>query len=133
MRGGAIPVLIWGGLLIVLAVINVVWTSDAIQAATFAFAVITVLAWALALVVAQRGAIRRGPPETPAGPEAVPATSLGAALAGFSVATFMFGFAFGRFLLFFGAGLFVASLGRLTVELRAQRRSREDVATRTQA
>ncbi len=127
MRGGAIPLLVWGSLLVVLMLINLIWTGDAIQAGTFAFAVVVVLTCAGLFVAGSRAAIRRGAPELRPEPEGVPQASLGAALAGFSVATFVFGLVFGRFLIFFGAGLLVAALGRLTLELRSQRRTRGQV------
>ena len=38
MRGGAIPLLAWGALLVVLMAINWIWTGDAIQVGTFGFA-----------------------------------------------------------------------------------------------
>ena len=43
MRGGALPLLAWATLLIVLMVLNWIWTGDAIQVGTFAFAVAVVL------------------------------------------------------------------------------------------
>ncbi len=125
MRGGAIPLLAWGALLIVMAAINWIWTGDAIQAGTFAFAAGVVLAAAGLLALRSRAAaVRRGPPEPSAAPEPVPNASLGAALAGLSVAAILFGFAFGRFPIYFGAGMLVVSLGRIAIEIRAQRRSR---------
>ena len=38
MRGGALPLLGWGCLLVVLMAINWIWTDDTIQVATFGFA-----------------------------------------------------------------------------------------------
>lgn len=128
MKGGAIPLLAWGGLLVVLLAINWIWTGNAIQVGSLGFAVVVVLGSVGSLALKNREALRRGAPDPQIEPEAVPQGSLGAALAGFSVATFMFGFVFGTFLIFFGAGLFVASLGRLVVELRAQRRTRAGVS-----
>ena len=42
MRGGAIPVLAWGTLLAVLLAINWIWTGDAIQVGSFAFALLII-------------------------------------------------------------------------------------------
>lgn len=128
MKGGAIPLLAWGSLLLVLLTINWIWTGDAIQVGSLAFAVIVVLGSVGSLALKNREALRRGAPDPQIEPEAVPQASLGAALAGFAIATFMFGFVFGTFLIFFGAGLLVASLGRLVVELRAQHRTRDGMA-----
>jgi hypothetical protein len=126
MRGGAIPLLAWGALLVVLMTINWIWTGDAIQVGTFAFASAVVLGMGLALVLVSRGeAVTRGEPRLGAEPEAVPTASLGAVLAGISVASIMFGLAFGRFLVFFGIGLLLTSLGALTRELVTERRARE--------
>ena len=51
MRGGAIPLLCWGTLLVVLMALNWIWTGDAIQVGTFAFAAAVVLGSGLALVL----------------------------------------------------------------------------------
>jgi hypothetical protein len=108
VRGGAIPILTWGSLLAVLGVINWIWTDDAIQVATFACAVFVALSVVVTLALrTRREALRPGPPRPPSEPEAVPLASLGS------------------FLVYFGAGLLVASLGRVSLELRSERRSRE--------
>jgi hypothetical protein len=126
MRGGAIPLFAWGALLVVLMTINWIWTGDAIQVGTFAFASAVVLGMGLALVVFSNGeAISLGEPRLGAEPEAVPTASLGAVLAGISVASIMFGLAFGRFLIFFGIGLLLTSLGAVARELITERRARE--------
>lgn len=126
MRGGAIPILTWGSLLAVLGVINWIWTDDAIQVATFACAVFVALSVVVTLALrTRREALRPGPPRPPSEPEAVPLASLGSVLVAVSLAAIMFGLAFGVFLVYFGAGLLVASLGRVSVELRSERRSRE--------
>ena len=131
MRGGAIPLLAWGALLIVMAVINWIWTADAIQVGTFAFAAGVVLAaGGLLALVSGATAVRRGSPETSLEPEAVPSASLGAVLAGLSVAMILFGFAFGRFPIYFGAAMLLASLGRIAIEIHRQRRSRDRAARR---
>lgn len=126
MRGGAIPLLAWGAVLAVLMAINWIWTGDAIQVASFGFAVAVVWGCALALFVAgRRRALERGAPTAPDEPEAVPTASLGAVLAGVAVGSIMFGLAFGRFLIYFGAGLLIVSLAVVLQELSAQRRQRE--------
>ncbi len=127
MRGGAIPVLAWGLILAVMMALNWVWTGDAIQIGTFAFAVLVVLTAGLIAVLISRQAIRPGPPEPPppGGLEPVPDLSVGAAVVGLAIAAIVFGLAFGHFLIYCGAGLLVLGLGRLLVERRAQRRSLE--------
>jgi hypothetical protein len=129
MRGGAIPVLAWGLLLVVLGVINWIWTGDAIQVGTFGFAVLAVWTAGTIFILVSRGeAVRRGPPPPAPGVASVPAGSLGSVLAALAFAAILFGLAFGRFLIYFGAGLLIASLGRVTVEIRAERRSRNRVS-----
>ena len=132
MRGGAIPLLAWGALLVVLGAINWIWTGDAIQVGTFGFAILVVIGAAGGLVLLSRQAARPGPPERQSDPEAVPAVSVGAVLAGLSIGSFAFGFVFGQFFVYFGVGVLVLSLGRLAIEVREQRRSeraaREDRA-----
>lgn len=123
MRGGAIPLLVWGSLLAVLGAISWIWTGDAIQVGTFGFAILVVIASATGAVLLARPAIKRGPPKPRSDPEAIPADSVGAAVAGLSVASILFGFVFGRFFVLFGVGILLASLGRMAIELRAQRRS----------
>ena len=129
MRGGAIPLLAWGALLAILGVINWIWTGDAIQVGTFAFAVLAVwLGAALLIALAGRVALRRGTQEPSAAPETVPQASLGAVVLALSVASILFGFVFGTFPIYFGAGLLIVSIGRLTVERRAELRTRRRVA-----
>jgi hypothetical protein len=129
MRGGALPLLAWGALLVVLLAINWIWTGDAIQVGSFAFAVLVIYAAAALLGLTRREALRPGAPEPrPEEPETVPQASIGAVMAALSVAAIVFGLTFGRFLIFFGAGMLVVSLGRLGLELRSQRQSREQIA-----
>ncbi len=128
MRGGALPLLSWGTLLVVMLLINWIWTGDAIQVGSFAFAVLVVYGAAGLLWRFGRQAIRRGPPAAGSGPEAVPDASLAAVLAGLSVACILFGVAWASFLIYFGAGVLVLSLGRLALELRAERQSRAEVS-----
>lgn len=130
MRGGAIPLLAWGSLLVVLLAINWIWTGDAIQIASFAFAALAVYAGAGLLALTGRDALRRGPPPVSSEPETVPETSLAAVLVGLSIACILFGIVWAGFLIYFGAGVLVLSLGRLALELRAQRKSRREVLRR---
>jgi hypothetical protein len=125
VRGGAIPLLAWGTLLVVLLIINWIWTGDAIQVGSFAFAALVIYGAGLLLWLASREALRRGPPPPRGEPEALPESSLGAVLIGFSVGCILFGLAWGRFLIYFGAGLLLLSLGRLVLELRSERESKE--------
>jgi ribose/xylose/arabinose/galactoside ABC-type transport system permease subunit len=112
-------------LLVVLLAINWIWTGDAIQVGSFAFAAAAIFAVALALIVsARRDALRRGPPQPTRDPETVPAASLGAVLVAVAVASIVFGLAFGHFLVYFGAGLLVVSLGMVLREWLAERRQR---------
>jgi hypothetical protein len=124
MRGGAIPLLAWGTLLVLLLAMNWIWTGDAIQVGSFAFAVLVIYGGAAALWLASHESLRRGAPPARGNPEALPGMSLSAVGAGFSVAMILFGLVWARFLVFFGAGALVLCLGRLAVELRAERESR---------
>jgi MFS family permease len=131
VRGGAIPLLAWATLLVVLLAINWIWTGDAIQVGSFAFAAVAILAAALAVIIAgRRDALRRGPPQPLGEPEAVPTASLGALLVAVAVGSIVFGLAFGRFLVYFGAGLLIVSLGMVVRELLAERRQRRAWAHR---
>ncbi len=127
MRGGAIPVIAWGTLLLVLAIGNAVWNSKPVNGivAFAASAIIYVLA--LALWLARREAIRRGPPPPGVELEPVPQASTGAVFVGISVATIVFGLAWSKFFVYFGGGILLLSLGRLVVELRAERLSNRRV------
>jgi hypothetical protein len=129
MRGGAIPLLAWAVLLVILLVINWIWTGDAIQVATFAFAALAVAGGAGLMILRSRGrAIRRGAPEPDPGPELLPAASTGAMLAALGVASIVFGFVFGTFPIYFGAGVLVVGIGRLAIELRSERATRSAAA-----
>ena len=126
MRGGALPLLVWSCLLGALMATNVIWTGDAIQAATFGFALLVNVASIVGLAVFSRQrALRRGAPEYDGRPEAAPDISFGAALAAVGFAALVFGLAFGHFFIYLGAGLMVIGVARVGVELRSQRRSLE--------
>ncbi|HEY1511863.1 MAG TPA: hypothetical protein VGF93_22850 [Solirubrobacteraceae bacterium] len=130
MRGGAIPLLAWGSLLIVLLAINWIWTGDAIQIGSFAFAALAIYTGAGLLALTGSHALRRGPPPVTSEPETVPEASLAAVLAGLSIGCILFGIVWAGFLIYFGAGVLVLSLGRLALELRAERESRRDAVRR---
>ena len=127
MRGGALPLLAWACLIGALMTANAIWTGDTIQIESFAGALAVLLLWALALTASNRDAARRGAP--PAGersrPQRIPDLSTGAVGAALGVAAAVFGLAFGHFLIYFGCGLFALSLGRLALELRAEKEPRE--------
>ncbi|HEX3691272.1 MAG TPA: hypothetical protein VHV28_16340 [Solirubrobacteraceae bacterium] len=124
MRGGSVPLLVQALVLSVMLAMNWIWTSDTIQVATFGFAALTLTLGAGLLAWRSRGeSVRRGPPRPDPRAQAAPAASLAAVLIAVAVAMMVFGLAFGRFPVYFGAGLFIAGLGRLAIELRAQRRS----------
>jgi low temperature requirement protein LtrA len=126
MRGGAIPLLAWGIVLLVLLALNWVWTGDAIQIASFAFAVLTVVGWALALMLARpHEALRRGAPSALGRPETVPAASYGSLLLAVGAAAAVFGLAFGHFLIYFGVGLMAVGSGVVWRERAAERRARQ--------
>ncbi len=126
MRGGAIPVLVWGTVLVVLLALNWVWTGDLIQVASFGFAVATVVAWVTGLTLARpRDALRRGPPSRADEPQAVPSASYGSVLFAVGVASVVFGFAFGHFPIYFGGGLMALAAARIIQERSAERRARD--------
>jgi hypothetical protein len=124
MRGGAIPILAWGTLLLVLCIGNWVWDDKPVNGASATAAVVIVYAFGIALWLARRESIRRGPPDSPGEPETVPQASVAAVAIGLSVGCALFGLAWSKFLLYFGIGTLVASLGRLAVELRSERATR---------
>jgi hypothetical protein len=126
MRGGALPVIVWGCLLGALMATNAIWTGDTIQIGDYAYAMLTIVTIVLALALtSRRRALRRGAPERDERPEAVPDISFGAALAAVGFAALIFGLAFGHFFIYFGAGLMVLGLARVGAELRSQRRTVE--------
>jgi hypothetical protein len=129
MRGGAIPVLVWGVLLALLMALNWVWTGDAIEIAQFGFAVLVIVLGGLALITADRSSAKRGPPprDVRGRARAEPDLSASSALAAVALSSIGFGFAFGHFLIYFGCGLLALSLARLALELRAERASRRRV------
>jgi hypothetical protein len=123
VRGGAIPLLCWAALLTVTGTLNAIWTGDWIQSATFAAAVLAITVTAAGLIVGAPEAARRGEPTRPTGPEAIPTGSFAAMFTAVGLGMLVFGLVFGHFPIYFGAGMIVAGLGRLAIELRAQRRA----------
>ncbi|MBV8955145.1 MAG: hypothetical protein JO179_13490 [Solirubrobacterales bacterium] len=124
MRGGAIPLLAWGTLLLVLYAGHWIWDAKPVASIETAVAMLIIYAGGVALWLARRESIRRGPPPARPKVEAAPSMSLGAAVAGLSVGTILFGLAWAQFLVYFGAGVLLLSLGRVWVELRAEHASR---------
>jgi hypothetical protein len=124
VRGGAIPLLAWASLLVVLLAINWIWTGDAVQVSSFGFAALAVYTGGALLVVIGREALRRGPPPAARDPEAIPQESLAAVIVGLSIACILFGIVWATFLVYFGAGVLVLSLGRVAIELYSERASR---------
>lgn len=127
MRGGAIPLLAWGTVLLVLYTGNWIWEGRSIQVAQTVFAILVIYGGAAVLWLLNRVALKRGPPPPEPEIESVPGASTGAVLAALGIASILFGLVWALFFVYFGAGLLVAALGRLAIELRAQRRSRERV------
>ena len=129
MKGGAIPFLAWGTLLLVLFIGNTVWNGKLVDSLAAGFAALVIYLFAVALIaLAGRRAVRKGPPEASGRPEPVPTSSLGAVAAGLSLACCLFGFVFGSFLIYFGAGLLALSLGRVVIEVREERRTLATIA-----
>jgi uncharacterized membrane protein HdeD (DUF308 family) len=125
MRGGAIPLLAWGTVLLVLYAINWVWEGRAIQIATTVFAILVIYAGGVGLRLRRRDALEPGPPPLEPEPEPLPVASLASVVAGLSIGMILFGLAWSRFLVYFGVAVLLTALGRLAVELRAERVSRE--------
>ncbi|MGN6872623.1 MAG: hypothetical protein ACTHMY_29895 [Solirubrobacteraceae bacterium] len=130
MRGGAIPVLAWGTILLVLAIGNWIWNGRPVGSGVASAAVLIIYAFGVILWLSRREAIRRGPPEPRPVLDSVPQASLAAAGIGISLGCILFGIAWARFLVAFGIGVLVLSIGRLVLEMRAERRSRIDALGR---
>jgi hypothetical protein len=127
MRGGAIPILAWGTILLVLAIGNWVWNGKPVGSGAASAAVLIVYGFGVALWLLRRESIRRGPPEPRTEIENVPSASLSAMLIGLAAGCALFGLAWAKFLLYFGIGLFVVAVGRMILELRAERATRREV------
>lgn len=125
MRGGAIPLLAWATLLVILMAANWIWTGDSVQVGSFALAAGLVYALAAWLVAWDRQALKTGPPPPDDEPEAVSEASLAAVVVGLSIACIGFGLVWAGFLIYFGAGVLALALGRLVLELRAELAARD--------
>ena len=124
MRGGAIPLLVWGVILAVLYALNVIWTGKGLDAAMAGFALAATFVTAIAFIALRpREALKKGEPPPSAEPRAISSASYGAVLLAVGVAALVYGFAFGHFLVYFGAGLIIVSLGVLAREKHAQRQA----------
>jgi hypothetical protein len=123
VRGGAIPVLAWGTLLLILFAIDWVWEGRLIQVASTTFAILAVYGTALGLWLARREALRRGPPPARRDAEAVPSASVWAVLVGLAISAILFGLVWAAFLVYFGLGVLLVALVAIVREVRAQRRS----------
>ena len=127
MRGGAIPILAWGTILLVLAVGNWVWDAKPVNSGAATAAVLIIYGFGVAVWLVRREAIRRGPPAPRNEEEAVPQASVAAMIIGLAAGCALFGLAWAKFLLYFGIGMFVLGVGRLIVERRAERATRRRV------
>jgi divalent metal cation (Fe/Co/Zn/Cd) transporter len=121
MRGGAIPIIAWGTILLVLAIGNAIWDAKPVNGIVAFAASLIIYVTALLLWLARHDAIRRGAPQAEGELDVVPQSSTGAVFVGLSVATILFGIVWAKFLLFFGIGILVLSLGRVVIELRSER------------
>ena len=73
MRGGAIPVLCWGGLLLVLFIGNWIWDPHGVDPPAAAFGAVAIFISAgLIVLFSGRRALRRGPPEPDPAPQSLP-------------------------------------------------------------
>jgi hypothetical protein len=127
MRGGSIPLLAWGTVLLTAYAINWIWEGRLIQFATTLTAVLIVYAGGVLLWLVRRESIRRGPPPPDTEVEPVPQASTGAVFTGLSAAAIVFGFAWSKFLVFGGVVTLVFSLGRVLVELYSEHENNERV------
>jgi putative copper resistance protein D len=83
--------LCWATLLVVLLAINWIWTGDAIQVGTFAFAALAVYLGGFTLWLVRREALHKGPPPPRSDPEAVPEASLSAVAVGLAIGCILCG------------------------------------------
>ena len=126
MRGGAIPILAWGTILLVLAIGNWIWNGKAVGSGAASVAVLIVYLFGVALWLMRREALKRGPPEPGPETDAVPQASTGAVFIGLAIGMILFGLAWSTFLVYFGAGVLILSVGRLALELRSEQISRRE-------
>ena len=130
MRGGAIPLVVWGALLLVLLTINWIWEGTGIHVGLFSYAFLTIVVGVLALWLMNRQALQKGTPEHRPVPEALPRVSFACAGIGLSLGAILYGAVFGKFLAFIGGALLVFSAGRLALELIWQARTLNAVRRR---
>jgi hypothetical protein len=130
MRGGAISILAWATILLVLFIGNAVWDARAVNAAAAASAAFITYVTAIGLWIARRESIRRGPPEPRTTSQTIPNASVAAVGIGLSIGCILFGVAWANFLVYFGGGLLLASLGRLVLELRSERTTRRELSSK---
>ena len=123
MRGGAIPPLVWGTLILIALILNLIWEGAQLRVGLFAYTVLIIYVGALVLFLLYRPAARKGEPEYESQPDPLPRLSLSAAGAGISIGLIVFGLVFGKFLIYLGGALLLAAGARLARELRAQRRT----------
>lgn len=127
MRGGALPLLVWAVLNLVLLIGDWIWQGLRIGVAETAFTVLVINGLAFALWVLRRDAIRRGPPASRLEAEALPRASVASAGTGISIGVILFGVVFGKFLVYLGGALLLLTLNRLLRELSWQRRTVREV------
>ena len=127
MRGGAIPMLTWATILLVLFIGNWIWDAKPVNVEEAAAAALIIYAFGAAIWAARPEAIRRGPPPPRTEDEVIPQASVAAMVIGLAAGCALFGLAWAKFLLYFGIAMFVLGLGRLIVEHRAQRATRRRV------
>jgi hypothetical protein len=125
VRGGAIPLLAWATILLVLYAGNWIWEGRPIQIGTTVFAIVVIYGGAGILWLFRREALKRGPPPPAQEIESVPEASIGSVLVALASASILFGLVWAQFFVYFGAGLLVLALGRVAIELRDERRTRE--------
>jgi hypothetical protein len=124
MRGGAIPLLVWGTLLLVLYACNWAWEGRWVMAAETGFALLLIYGAAAWLwLLARDEALKPGPPRSRPAREAIPLASIAAVGTAAGVAMIAGGLVWTRFLLPMGIALLLTSLGKGAFELREQLRA----------
>lgn len=120
MRGGAIPLVAWGTILLVLYIVHAIWNGRTVPTIATGFAVLAIYGFGVCVWILGRDTLRRGPPAARSEAEAWPSASLGAVMAGLSFACILFGVVWSNFLVYFGGAMLLLSLGRLGVEVRSE-------------
>jgi hypothetical protein len=127
MRGGAIPLLVWALLNLILLVIDWIWQGTQIGVALTGYTVLIVNLFAFVYWLMNRAAVRKGEPTHDGEPQALPRISLPAALIGISVGVILYGVVFGKFMVFIGIALLALALGGVGRELIWQQRTLSSV------